>query len=194
MGVAGPGWWGCGVQKILLSSGVRRSLSRGVRVARSGGSDVGGLAGQGEIVRIFPAGRSILSGFGAAGDWIPVARRGGQSGGGRQRGRGHGARCPDRPRVRIGGGARGNRRGARRRYRLGRGQCGRRRQRERRRRLAAGAIRHRLRPVHGCQGQPDRWTAARPRPDLSAASLRLLRSQLVAGRHRERGQATYRII
>jgi hypothetical protein len=194
MGVAGPGWWGCGDQKILLSSGVRRSLSRGVCVPRSGGSDVGRLAGQGEVVRVFPAGRSILSGFGAASDRIPVARRGGQSGRAWYCCRRHRAWGSRRCGVRIRGGACGPRRGIGRGYRPGGRQRHRRRQCGRCRRLVAGALRHRLRAVHGRQGQSDRRTAARPRPGLSAACLRLLRSVVVAERHRERGRAAYKII
>jgi hypothetical protein len=189
MGVAGPGWWGCGAQKILLSFGVRRSLSCvcGVRFPGSGGSIVRRLARQREVVRRFPAGRSVLPGFGPAGDRVPIPRRGGQSGRARYCRRGDGARGTRRRGDRIRGGARGTRGGAGRRDRLGRRQCCRGRQCRRRRRLAAGALRHRLRPMHGRQGQSGRGTA-RPRPglSLSAAGLRLLRSDLVAARPSDR--------
>ena len=182
MGVAGPGWWGCGAQEILLSFGVRRSLSCvcGVRLPGSGGSIVRRLARQREIVRRFPAGRSVLPGFGPAGDRVPIPRRGGQSGRAWYCRRRDGARSTRRRGDRIRGGARGTRGGAGRRDRLGRRQCCGGRQCRRRRRLVAGALRHRLRPMHGRQRQSGMGTT-RPRPglSLSAACLRL-RSDLVA--------------
>ena len=158
MGVAGPGWWGCGAQKILLSFGVRRSLSclcggalprvrrfhrsppcpaRGSRTTLSGGTI--------STARLRPSRRSGTN-----------PPRGGQSGRAWYCRRRDGARSTRRRGDRIRGGARGTRGGAGRRDRLGRRQCCGGRQCRRRRRLAAGALRHRLRAMHGRQRQSGR--------------------------------------